>query len=126
MSKNQQVVPKKPNAPVISEVLNKQPTKAPAIRDVQAITAYKDLTVREKPLPPNTHLVVAFSLFAILGLGMFLGSNLSKPRGVASTMGGLVAIGEPTQVEHYHYDKTCYKGEDGEQICTTRTSKKSN
>jgi hypothetical protein len=30
----------------------------------------------------------------------------------------------PTHVEHYQYDKSCYKGDDGEQVCVTRTSKK--
>lgn len=101
-------------------------TKAPASREVQPITAYKDLSPPPKAFPPNTHLLVAFGLFMILGMGIFIGSSLAKPRGVASTMGGLIAVGESTREEHYHYDKSCYTGDNGEQICTTRTSKKNN
>ena len=106
----------------------------PVLRDVSppsviaeqcpVIVVYKDMN----PPPQsknNQSLWIAFGIFMVLGLGILLGSHLAKPRGVASAMGaGLVAVGQPSVQEHYHYDKTCYTGDSGEQICDTHTSRK--
>ena len=117
------------STPAIREV---KPIPAPQLQPQPkntslVISSYKDLQRQPiKAFPPNTHLFVAFGLFMILGMGIFIGSHIVKPRGVASTMGGLIAVGPATQEEHYHYDKSCTTSETGEQVCTTRTSKKNN
>lgn len=90
------------------------------------LVAYKDLN-------ENAHLqlrkqkqqmLFAFSLFLLIGLLILAGQVISKPRMVASTSLGVKVEGTPTHTEHYQYDKNCYKGESGEQVCVTRTSRK--
>ena len=53
-----------------------------------------------------------------------MGQKFSQSRGVASAdMKALLPEGAETTVnEHYHFDKSCYKGANGETVCMTRTS----
>lgn len=90
------------------------------------LVAYKDLN-------ENAHLqlrkqkqqmLFAFSLFLLVGLLILAGQLISKPRTVAASSVGMQVDATPTHVEHYQYDKSCYKGENGEQVCVTRTSRK--
>lgn len=108
----------------------------PTIRDVSApavleennvIAVYKDLNQPEIDAKrrQNQQLFFAFGFFIILGLGILMGTHFTKKRGVASdTFKGFIAEGEDVKEEHYHFDKSCYTGENGEQVCMTRTSKK--
>lgn len=108
----------------------------PAIRDVTApalaeennvIAVYKDLNqpARDAEKRQQQHMFIAFGFFIILGLGILMGTHFTKSRTVASTpFKGFAATGEDVREEHYHYDKSCYKGENGEQVCMTRTSQK--
>lgn len=92
------------------------------------ITAYKDLNQPLLDLAANQqkNLFIAFAVFVVLGLGIIIGEHFNKTRVVASTdMTKLVPAGaEMTNSEHYHYDKSCYTGDNGEQVCMTRTSQK--
>ncbi len=112
----------------------------PAVREVRSvanpseeknnnvIAVYKDLNQPLKDFAQlqKKNLVIAFFVFLILGLGIMMGQSISKPRGVAAAnMNKLVPAGaQMTAAEHEHFDKICYKGEDGEQVCVTRTSQK--
>lgn len=111
---------------------------APAIREVNVpvinedknniITTYKDLNqpLLELAERQKKNLFIAFFIFLILGLGIMMGQKYGPNRIVASKeMSKLVPSGaEITNAEHYHYDKSCYKGANGEQVCMTRTSQK--
>lgn len=114
---------------------------APAIREVKEvapkdetnnyIAVYKDLNLplRDFANLQKKHLFIGFFVFLILGIGIMMGQSINKPkelRGVANTnMAKLIPAGaEATTAEHEHFDKICYKGEDGEQVCMTRTSQK--
>lgn len=92
------------------------------------ITAYKDLgsPKDQSLLNHKGHLFIAFAAFVLLGFGIFMGSRFSDSREVASLSGfkGFPADRAPSHVEHYQYDKSCYKGDNGEQVCMTRTSRK--
>ncbi len=116
----------------------KTTSPAPAIREIKEVvapqesngyvTAYKDLNQPQRDFANNQkkHLFVAFFVFLILGIGIMMGQSLSKNRVPAdASLAKLIPRGaEATKSEHEHYDKVCYKGEDGEQICMTRTSQK--
>lgn len=118
--------------------LQKSSYPAPAIREVRELTnnnesqnviaVYKDLNQPLKDFAnlQQKHLFIGFFIFIILGLGIMMGQHFTKSRGVASTeMAKLIpADAEPTAAEHYHYDKSCYTGSSGEQVCMTRTSQK--
>lgn len=91
------------------------------------VTVYKDLNFdkNQSLLNQQKHLIIAFVAFILLGMGIFMGSHFSNSRGVASaSFKGFEAVGTPTFSEQYHYDKSCYTGENGEQVCMTRTSRK--
>lgn len=119
--------------------LDKIQHPVPAIREVQpvaikdennsnVIAVYKDLNqpLKDFVALEQKHLFIGFMVFIILGLGIMAGQHFSKSRGVASTdMAKLIPAGaETTAAEHYHYDKSCYTGANGEQVCMTRTSQK--
>ncbi len=110
--------------PLLSKGHNEVMAKPPS----DLITAYKDLGSPENRslLSHSGHLVMAFAAFVLLGFGIFMGSRFSKPREVAVQSGfkGFAADRAPSHVEHYQYDKSCYKGDNGEQVCMTRTSRK--
>jgi len=90
------------------------------------IAVYKDLDQPKKDFAANEkkHLIIAVVVFVILGLGIMMGQKFSQSRGVASAdMKALLPEGAETTVnEHYHFDKSCYKGANGETVCMTRTS----
>lgn len=90
------------------------------------LVAYKDLNQDAEILvkKQKQQMFFAFCVFFLLGIFILLGQFIAKPRMVASTSIGFAVEAEPTQVEHYQYDKSCYKGENGEQVCLTRTSQK--
>lgn len=110
----------------------------PAVRDVsppaiaqidpanhQVIAVYKDLNQPERDLAraQNRNLVIAVVVFTVLGAGILMGQHFSKKRGVASAeMNTLLPTGVEATSEHYHFDKSCYTGANGEQVCMTRTS----
>jgi hypothetical protein len=109
----------------------------PAVRDVNPVpsirseqqntlVAYKDLNqnVDLQLQKQRNQLYFAFGVFALIGFFILIGQVISKPRMVAASQVGFEVQAIPTHVEHYQYDKSCYKGDDGEQVCVTRTSKK--
>ncbi len=110
--------------PLVSKGQNELMIKPPS----DVITAYKDLETEKNQslLNHSGHLVVAFAAFILLGFGIFMGSRFSNSRDVASSSGfkGFASDRAPSHVEHYQYDKSCYKGDNGEQVCMTRTSRK--
>ncbi len=115
-------------------------TLLPEVRDVSSLPAvvqnqdivsvYKDLNsdskVHQDLQRQRQHLFIAFIAFTLLGLGLFMGSYLTKNRSVAavSAFQGFQRQGTPTHDEHYQYDKSCYLDTNGEQVCMTRTSQK--
>lgn len=119
---------------------NQSPVKAnyPSLREVNVpaklddtksiITAYKDLNqpARDFALNQKKHLIIAFLVFFALGLGIMMGQK--KNRAVATVeMSKLIPENAvPTTNEHYLYEKNCYKGPNGEDICITRSSRKNN
>lgn len=92
------------------------------------VTAYKDLNqpLLDLAAHQRRHLFIAFIVFTILGVGILMGQQYGKSRVIASQEMSKImpANAEVTSAEHYHYDKSCYKGENGEQVCMTRTSRK--
>lgn len=127
---------------IITQNKNHSPVKsnfsAPSLREVNVpaiaeesnnvIAVYKDLNQPLKDFAnlQQKHLFIGFFVFIVLGLGIVLGQKLTQNRGVASPeMAKLIPAGAETSVNtHYHYDKSCYLGENGEQVCMTRTSER--
>lgn len=106
-------------------------SQLPAVPQNQDIVSvYKDLNSDSKVQldlqRQRQHLFIAVIAFTLLGLGLFMGTYLSKNRSVAgvSAFQGFSLQGTPTQAEHYQYDKSCYNDANGEQVCMTRTSQK--
>lgn len=123
------------NSKQVSKVVN----PPPAIREARAvapqeepnnfIATYKDLNqpLRDLAEQQKKNLFIAFFVFLILGIGIMMGQSIGKPRGIAATtnMANLIPKGaNATMSQHEHFDKVCYKGENGEQVCMTRTSEK--
>jgi hypothetical protein len=108
----------------------------PEPRDVSALPVsaqQNGMLVAYKDLNENTYLqlrkqkqqmLFAFSLFLLVGLLILAGQVISKPRMIAASSVGMQVGAVPTHVEHYQYDKSCYTGDNGEQVCVTRTSRK--
>ena len=123
--KNNEVsLPRSP-LPAMRDVSLPQSISPPPEQENQVITVYRDLLqpARDLALNQQKHLVIAIVVFVILGLGIVMGQQFSKSRGVASVeLNKLVPAGAVTASEHYHFDKSCYMGENGEQVCMTRTS----
>ena len=109
----------------------------PSVRDVSSpavvqspvenlvIALYKDLNQPERDLARahNRNLALAVIVFAVLGAGILMGQHFAKNRRVASNeLNKLIPAGAETTSEHYHFDKSCYTGSNGEQVCMTRTS----
>ena len=108
----------------------------PAVRDVsppalqseeacQVIAVYKDLNqpASELAQSQNRNLVIAVIVFTVLGAGIVMGQHFAKKRGIASAeMNKMIPAGADATSEHYHFDKSCYTGDNGEQVCMTRTS----
>lgn len=113
--------------------------------DTNVVTVYKDLNQVQKmqELQQQKHLFTAFFVFVLLGIGIVFGQKFFQkaPQATASTpppvssaarevaspdMAKLIPKGaEETAINtHYHYDKTCYLAENGQQVCLTRTSQK--
>lgn len=92
------------------------------------ITAYKDLNepLRNFNKQQQKHLIIGFVVFILLGIGILMGQSLGGKRGVASAeMQKFIPAGAQTTInEHYHYEKSCYKGANGEDVCVTRSSLK--
>lgn len=92
------------------------------------VTAYKDLTQpeRDRRSLQNRHLLMGVLIFVILGLGILMGRHFTGTRHLATAdMAKLVPAGASAATsQHYHYDKTCYTGENGERVCMTRTSQR--
>jgi hypothetical protein len=109
------------HCPVVRDV-----TKSVAIRPDAVITVYKDLNEPARALSSRQkkQMVFAVAFIILISTILLAFQQLSKPRTIASTFNGFATEGTPTQVEHYQYDKSCYEGEHGEQICMTRTSQK--
>lgn len=95
---------------------------------LSVITAYKDLNQPYKDFVSNQkkHVFIAFFVFIILGLGIMMGQRFNQSRVLASAeMHKLIPEGvQSTTSEHYQYEKSCYQGTNGEQVCMTRTSQK--
>lgn len=122
-----------------SKQVSKTANPPPAIREVQAaapvvesnnfIATYKDLNQPLKDLATQQkkNLIIAFVVFMILGIGIMMGQSIGRQRNIATTesMSQLIPKGANATVsQHEHFDKVCYKGENGEQVCMTRTSEK--
>ncbi|MBY0553493.1 hypothetical protein K2P97_03120 [bacterium] len=133
---------------------SKSSYNTPALREVNLpvqnnenaniVTVYKDLNqeVRLQEFRQQKHLFTAFFVFILLGIGIVFGQKFFKsaPQSTASVpppvstareisssdMAQLIPKGaEETAINtHYHYDKTCYLAENGQQVCLTRTSQK--
>jgi hypothetical protein len=118
-----QAVQKNLQPPAMRNV-NSQPV---AVVDSQnTLVAYKDLNQNldmQLQIQRN-QLYFAFGVFALIGLFMLMSQVISKPSRVSASQVGFEVQAVPTHVEHYQYDKSCYKGDDGGQVCLTRTSKK--
>ena len=129
----------------ITKFVNKNPNQVsqivnppPALREVQpvaplenpnnVIAVYKDLNQPFKDLATlhRKNLFIGFFVFLILGIGIMMGQSIGKSRNVATAnMTNLIPKGAAaTSTQHEHFDKICYKGENGEQVCMTRTSEK--
>jgi hypothetical protein len=124
-----------------SQAFQKSQHPSPALREVNVpvvapenlnnvVAVYKDLNqpAKDFALTQRKQLLFGVVVFAVLALGILMGQHFSKPRGVAGVVGvelsKMIPAGvEETHSEHYHYDKSCYIGENGEQVCMTRTSK---
>ena len=101
-------------------------TQVPQIEDNHTLVAYKDLNEGAylQSRRQKQQMLFAFSFFLLLGLLMLTGQMIQKPRMIASTQVDFKVAETPNQVEHYQFDKSCYKGENGEKVCLTRTSEK--
>lgn len=92
------------------------------------ITAYKDLNepLKNFNIQQQKHLIIGLVVFAVLGMGILMGQHFGTKRAVASAeMAKFIPDGAvTTKSEHYHYEKSCYKGENGEDVCVTRSSLK--
>ena len=92
------------------------------------ITAYKDLNepIKQFNKEQQKNLIIGFVVFVILGMGILMGQHFGSKRAVASAeMQKFIPAGaEATTNEHYHYEKSCYKGANGEDVCLTRSSLK--
>ncbi|MEQ1722541.1 MAG: hypothetical protein ABL930_05155 [Pseudobdellovibrio sp.] len=124
-SKNQSLVRPSFQVPSLREV--NLPAK-PEDSSSNVIVAYKDLNQPAKDIERQhqKNLIIGFVVFFVLGLGLVLGQHFTRNRGVASVeMSNLIPKGaQTTSNTHYHYDKSCYLGENGEQVCMTRESQK--
>jgi len=120
-------------------VVHKSGVPMAEVREVTALSVVPQeksangMLVAYKDLIENTHLqlrrqkqqmLFAFSLFLLIGLLILAGQVISKPRMVAASDIGMQVNAVPSHVEHYQYDKSCYTGDNGEQVCVTRTSHK--
>ncbi len=97
-----------------------------SVNEKGMLVAYKDLNenTQLQLRRQKQQMLFAFCLFLLIGLLILAGQVISKPRMVAGSTIGLQVGAVPTHVEHYQYDKSCYTGENGEQVCVTRTSRK--
>ena len=117
-------------------------TRLPQVREVNlpavkeenhlVISSYKDLDQPAKDFAKlqQRNLIIAFVVFVGLGAGIVMGHHFDGSRSVASNgvpidgsqniPSGAVTISNT----HYQFDKSCYTGNDGELVCTTRTSNK--
>lgn len=116
------------------KIINPPPTVrevrpiAPIGESNNFIAVYKDLNQPLKDLAnqQKRNIIIAFVVFLILGLGIMMGQSIGKSRNIATAnMTNLIPKGaHATTSQHEHFDKVCYKGENGEQVCMTRTSEK--
>lgn len=112
----------------------------PAVRHQESsiITTYKDLDqpARDFALNQKRQLIIGVFTFIILGVGIMMGQkfsakntiNVNEKRVVASE-GMVKMIPKDASInssEHYEFDKSCYTESNGEQVCTTRTSRSKN
>ena len=118
--------------------MSKVANSPPAVREARAvvpheeqnnvIAVYKDLNqpLKDLAILQKKNLFIAFVVFLILGIGIMMGQSIGKSRNIATAnMTNLIPKGvAATTSQHEHYDKVCYKGENGEQVCMTRTSEK--
>lgn len=132
-TKNELAEPKKQNnlpSSARAGELQAREVNLPAVNreELPVIAAYKDLNQPAKDFAKlqQKQLVIGFFIFLILGLGIMMGQKFSQSRGVASAdLQKLIpADADTVNNEHYHYDKSCYKGSNGERICMTRTSQR--
>ncbi|MBC7467405.1 MAG: hypothetical protein H7256_15555 [Bdellovibrio sp.] len=130
LAKNPQALAHPSHVPAVQEPfrdVTKSLAQLPANQNQNNVIAtYKDLI---KPI----HDQIAFQkkqflfavAFIVLATTLLLAYHqVTKPRAIASTFNGFVTDATPTHTEHYQYDKSCYEGEKGEQICMERTSQK--
>ncbi|MBC7419316.1 MAG: hypothetical protein H7328_01190 [Bdellovibrio sp.] len=115
--------------------IQKIQSPSPAIREVQplvisapeqqnVIAVYKDLGKAATQTNQKNKIFMVFGITILVGVGILLGSNLNKKREVASTFAGFTIPAGGVQKENYQYAKSCYEGENGEQVCMTRSSVK--
>lgn len=101
---------------------------APAQDSQNLITAYKDLDEPHRNFnkQQQKHLIIGLIVFAVLGMGILMGQHFGSKRAIASAeMAKFIPDGAvPTKSEHYLYEKSCYKGANGEDVCVTRSSLK--
>ena len=90
------------------------------------ITTYKDLNqmARDQFSLQKKQMLFAVALIILASTLLLAYHQITKPRAIASTFTGFATDATPTRTEHYQYDKTCYEGEKGENICLERTSRK--
>lgn len=135
-------LPAKPNQPITKSTHSLPPShkqnSPPAMRDVTCpvvaanpptqnmIVAYKDLneSAHIQLALQKRQFMFAIAFLVLLSAIILAFHQVTKPRAIASTFNGFTTDATPTRVEHYQYDKSCYEGENGEQVCMTRTSEK--
>ncbi len=95
-------------------------------KDANVLVAYKDLNqnIDMQLRRQKQQLLFAFSFFLMMGLFILAGQTISKNRSIASVGQAVQVNATPISAEHYQFDKNCYRGDDGEKVCVTRTSEK--
>lgn len=90
------------------------------------IATYKDLNqpIQDQIAFQKKQIMFAVAVIVLATALLLAYHQVTKPRQIASTFNGFVTDATPTHTEHYQYDKSCYEGESGEQICMERTSQK--
>jgi hypothetical protein len=107
-------------------VLQKEPGQSPAVRPGQILVAYKDLNqeAQNQLKIQKQQFLFALGVFTLLGALLLAMQVINNPRKLASEVSEIKVEAKPLTFKPDQYEKSCYKGENGKQICLTRTSRK--
>lgn len=130
LAKNPQALAHVSQVPAVQESSRDVTTSLAQLPSVQnqnnVIATYKDLNqpVKDQIAFQKKQFMFAVAFIVLATTLLLAYHQVTKPRAIASTFNGFVTEATPTHTEHYQYDKSCYEGEKGEQICMERTSQK--